>query len=171
MSHQSQALKSVVCVCVDDVSVVDVRTFAWEGAGAYALVFGWPYAAGMVGLIAVHEAGHALVLRKEGIPYGPMVFMPFMGAVIEMRGRPRNAYVEAKASQRVAHRMGLRCPQSYSQECTLESIIVSAYQGSREGVWRCECGESLGMCKARGACFPMLLEQSLRHFCCETLGV
>jgi len=44
----------------------------------------------------VHECGHAIVLRMEGIPAGAPVFIPFLGAVIAMRGMPRNAYVEAK---------------------------------------------------------------------------
>jgi Zn-dependent protease len=49
----------------------------------------------MVGLLLIHEAGHALTMRALGIPFGPMVFLPFMGAVVEMKGQPRNAYIEA----------------------------------------------------------------------------
>eukprot|EP00516_Mucochytrium_quahogii_P004776 CAMPEP_0203747070 /NCGR_PEP_ID=MMETSP0098-20131031/2323_1 /ASSEMBLY_ACC=CAM_ASM_000208 /TAXON_ID=96639 /ORGANISM=" , Strain NY0313808BC1" /LENGTH=336 /DNA_ID=CAMNT_0050635379 /DNA_START=691 /DNA_END=1701 /DNA_ORIENTATION=+ len=63
--------------------------------GAYALFFGWPYAAGMVGLIAVHEAGHMGVMRALGIPSGPMTFIPFMGAYVEMKDRPQDAKEEA----------------------------------------------------------------------------
>ena len=44
----------------------------------------------------MHELGHALWLRKEGIPAGMPVFIPFLGAVIGMKGMPRDAYVEAK---------------------------------------------------------------------------
>ena len=63
--------------------------------GAYSMLFGWPYATGMVGLILVHETGHALVMRKLGIPASPMVFIPFMGAAVAMRKRPRDAHEEA----------------------------------------------------------------------------
>ena len=35
--------------------------------GAYALFFGWPFAVGFVLLIYVHEMGHAIALRREGI--------------------------------------------------------------------------------------------------------
>ena len=49
----------------------------------------------MVGLIFVHEAGHAVAFKYYGIPTGPMVFVPFMGAVIAMKDRPRNVYEEA----------------------------------------------------------------------------
>jgi Zn-dependent protease len=61
----------------------------------YAQVFGWPYAAGFVLLIFVHEMGHALALWQQGIPAGAPVFIPFVGAVIAMRGMPRDAWVEA----------------------------------------------------------------------------
>jgi Zn-dependent protease len=62
---------------------------------AYSFFFGWPYAVGMVGLIFFHECGHALVMKKYGVPFSPMVFIPFMGAVIAMKEEPRNAYEEA----------------------------------------------------------------------------
>jgi Zn-dependent protease len=62
----------------------------------YAHEWGWPFAVGFVLLIFVHEMGHVVVLRREGIPAGAPVFIPFLGAFIAMRGRPRDAYVEAK---------------------------------------------------------------------------
>jgi Zn-dependent protease len=64
--------------------------------GAYTLLWGWPFAALFVLLLFVHELGHALWMRKEGIPASAPVFIPFLGAVIGMKGRPRDAYVEAK---------------------------------------------------------------------------
>jgi len=64
--------------------------------GLYAIEWGVPFAVGFVLLILVHECGHAVVLRREGIPAGAPVFIPFLGAVIAMRGMPRDAYVEAK---------------------------------------------------------------------------
>jgi Zn-dependent protease len=64
--------------------------------GAYTLLWGWRFAALFVVLLFVHELGHALWLKREGIPSGAPVFIPFLGALISMRGRPHNAYVEAK---------------------------------------------------------------------------
>ncbi len=61
----------------------------------YSLFFGWPYAVGMVGLIFCHECGHAIAMNKYGVPFSPMVFIPFMGAVIAMKEQPRNSYQEA----------------------------------------------------------------------------
>jgi Zn-dependent protease len=62
---------------------------------AYALLWGLPFAAGFVLLIFVHELGHALVMRQQGIHAGAPVFIPFVGAVIAMKSLPRDAYVEA----------------------------------------------------------------------------
>jgi Zn-dependent protease len=64
----------------------------------YAAGWGWPFAVGFVLLIFVHELGHAIVLKREGIPAGAPVFIPFLGAFIAMKGRPRDAYVEAKVA-------------------------------------------------------------------------
>lgn len=63
--------------------------------GTYSVFFGFPYAFGMVGLILVHETGHALIMLHRGIPFSPMVFMPFMGAVIAMKNQPRDAWEDA----------------------------------------------------------------------------
>jgi len=66
--------------------------------GLYATEWGLPFAIGFVLLIFVHELGHWIVLHREGIPAGAPVFIPFLGAFIAMRGRPRDAYVEAKVA-------------------------------------------------------------------------
>jgi Zn-dependent protease len=66
--------------------------------GLYAAEWGWAFAVGFVLLIFVHELGHAIVLKREGIPAGAPVFIPFLGAFIAMKGRPRDAYVEAKVA-------------------------------------------------------------------------
>lgn len=64
--------------------------------GAYAIFFGWPFAVGFVALLFVHEMGHALQLRREGISAGAPVFIPFVGAAIAMREMPRDAAAEAR---------------------------------------------------------------------------
>jgi Zn-dependent protease len=66
--------------------------------GAYALEWGWAFAAGFVLLIFVHEMGHAVALRREGIPAGAPVFIPFVGAFVAMHGQPRDAAVEARVA-------------------------------------------------------------------------
>ena len=66
--------------------------------GAYAIEWGWLFALGFVLLIFVHEMGHAVALRIEGIPAGPPVFIPFVGAFVAMQGQPRDAAVEARVA-------------------------------------------------------------------------
>lgn len=64
--------------------------------GAYALLFGWQVALGLVALLFVHEMGHAIAMKREGIDASPPIFIPFLGAVINMREMPKTAYSEAK---------------------------------------------------------------------------
>ncbi len=63
--------------------------------GAYTLVLGLPFAVGLVGQIFLHESGHALMMRHLGIPFSPMVFIPFMGAVVGMKEPAKNGEDEA----------------------------------------------------------------------------
>ena len=63
--------------------------------GAYALLFPWQLAVGLVVLIFVHEIGHVIVLRRYGVAATAPVFIPFMGAVIAMKQLPKNATMEA----------------------------------------------------------------------------
>eukprot|EP00954_Amorphochlora_amoebiformis_P017643 1320443-Amorphochlora_amoeboformis.AAC.1 len=35
--------------------------------GAYSMLYGWPYACGLVGLIYVHEMGHVFAMRQRNI--------------------------------------------------------------------------------------------------------
>ena len=57
--------------------------------GVYAIMFGWRYAAGFIGLMFVHEMGHYLAARQRGLPVGAPTFIPFMGAWIELNGGKR----------------------------------------------------------------------------------
>src|SRR3954463_7109394 len=40
---------------------------------AYALIWGFPFAAGFVALLAIHEFGHWIQLKREGVNPGRMV--------------------------------------------------------------------------------------------------
>lgn len=63
--------------------------------GAYSTIYGLPFATGMVGLILVHESGHALMMKRLGVPFSPMVFVPFLGAAIAAKEPAKNAYEDA----------------------------------------------------------------------------
>jgi Zn-dependent protease len=66
--------------------------------GAYALLFGWWFAAGFVLLIFVHEMGHVLELRRQGVPASAPLFIPFLGAFVGMKQLPANAWKEAQVA-------------------------------------------------------------------------
>ncbi len=63
---------------------------------AYALLWGWPFAAGFIALLFVHEMGHVIALRREGIKPSAPMFIPFLGAVIAARSLGENALAEAR---------------------------------------------------------------------------
>jgi Zn-dependent protease len=63
---------------------------------AYALLWGWPFAAGFIALLFVHEMGHVIALRREGLKASAPMFIPFMGAVIAARSLGQNALAEAR---------------------------------------------------------------------------
>jgi Zn-dependent protease len=63
---------------------------------AYALLWGWSFAAGFIALLFVHEMGHVIALRREGLKASAPMFIPFMGAVIAARSLGRNALAEAR---------------------------------------------------------------------------
>ena len=64
--------------------------------GAYALIWGWQFAVGFVLLIFVHEMGHVIQLRREGVPASAPMFIPFLGAVVGMKRLPDDAAAEAR---------------------------------------------------------------------------
>jgi Zn-dependent protease len=63
---------------------------------AYSFVFGWPFAVGFVLLLLVHEMGHVIQLRREGLKASAPMFIPFMGAVISAKSLGDNALAEAR---------------------------------------------------------------------------
>jgi len=63
---------------------------------AYAVIWGWSFAAGFIALLFVHEMGHVIALRREGIKASAPMFIPFMGAVVAARSLGNNALAEAR---------------------------------------------------------------------------
>ncbi len=78
--------------------------------GVYAWIWGLPFAIGFVLLIFVHELGHVLELRRQGVPASAPLFIPFLGAVIGMKAAPRRR-VEGGAgrARRADSRLRRRC--------------------------------------------------------------
>lgn len=63
---------------------------------AYTLAFGWPFAVGFVLLLFVHEMGHVIQLRREGVEASAPIFIPFIGAVIATKSLGEDAAAEAR---------------------------------------------------------------------------
>jgi Zn-dependent protease len=64
--------------------------------GAYAWIWGWKFALGFILLLFVHELGHYLEARRQGLDVGAPVFIPFLGAAILLKENPLNAWREAQ---------------------------------------------------------------------------
>ena len=83
-------------LAVTKIKFVGAGLSALVSVGAYALIWGWSFAVGFVLLLLVHEMGHVLQLRREGIPASAPFFIPFLGAVVAMKRMPDDAAAEAR---------------------------------------------------------------------------
>ncbi|HET6449483.1 MAG TPA: site-2 protease family protein [Conexibacter sp.] len=63
---------------------------------AYSLIWGWRFAVGFVLLLLVHEMGHVIQLRREGIEASAPMFIPFLGAVVAAKSLGDDAAAEAR---------------------------------------------------------------------------
>ena len=88
-------LKALLLV-LPKIKVFTTSASMLVSVAAYSLIWGWRFAAGFVLLIFVHEMGHVLQLRREGIKASAPMFIPFMGAVIWAKSLGRNAAAEAR---------------------------------------------------------------------------
>jgi Zn-dependent protease len=65
-------------------------------AAVYVWLGGWWFGIGLVVLLFVHEMGHVLEAKRQGLPVSAPLFIPFMGALITMKQMPHDAWREAK---------------------------------------------------------------------------
>src|SRR3954468_20185721 len=92
---------------------------------AYSLIWGWKFAAGFVALLFVHEMGHFIQMRREGVQPSWMLFIPFLGAAVGARSLGGSAVAEA--------RVGLAGPVLG----TLGSLVVAGiYLATGQEFWR-----------------------------------
>ncbi len=64
--------------------------------GAYALLFPWQVAVGIVVMIFIHEMGHVVEIRRQKMPATAPIFIPFLGAAIFQRAHPTTAIKQAQ---------------------------------------------------------------------------
>lgn len=64
--------------------------------GGYAIFYGPWFAVALVSMILVHEMGHVLEIRRQGMPATAPIFIPFLGAAIFQRSHPTDALKQAQ---------------------------------------------------------------------------
>jgi Zn-dependent protease len=89
------AIKALV-IALPHAKLFVTGATALVSVAAYSLWWGWPFAAGFVVLIFIHEMGHVIALRREGIKASAPMFIPFMGAAITAKSLGDNALAEAR---------------------------------------------------------------------------
>jgi Zn-dependent protease len=89
------ALKALLVVLPNAKIFITAGT-ALVSVAAYSLLWGWTFAAGFVVLIFIHEMGHVIALRREGIKASAPMFIPFFGAAITAKSLGDNALAEAR---------------------------------------------------------------------------
>ena len=57
------------------IKVLSTAGTALVSVAAYSLFFGWPFAVGFVALLFVHEMGHVIQLRREGLKASAPMFI------------------------------------------------------------------------------------------------
>ena len=62
---------------------------------AYGLWGGWTFAIGIVLMIFIHEMGHVVEIRRQGMQATAPIFIPFLGAAIFQRSHPTTAINQA----------------------------------------------------------------------------
>ncbi|MEO8686737.1 MAG: site-2 protease family protein [Solirubrobacteraceae bacterium] len=92
---------------------------------AYALIWGWKFGVGFVALLFIHEMGHYIQLRREGVKPSGMLFIPFLGAVVGARSLGGSALAEA--------RVGLAGPILGTIGCLVPAGI---YLATGEEFWK-----------------------------------
>jgi Zn-dependent protease len=89
------AIKGLVLL-LPKLKLLTTAGTALVSVAAYSLWFGWTFAIGFVVLLFVHEMGHVIQLRREGIKATAPMFVPFMGAFISAKSLGDNALAEAR---------------------------------------------------------------------------
>jgi Zn-dependent protease len=64
-------------------------------AAAYALIWGWKFAVGVVLMLLVHEMGHFVEAKRQGLAVSLPRFIPFLGAYVLIKNAPVNPWRNA----------------------------------------------------------------------------
>lgn len=73
---------------VTSLSMIAMVAFEAQRSGVW-------FGVGFVFMILIHELGHGYAMKKQGVSAGWPIFIPFFGAMIAMKGAPRDRDAEA----------------------------------------------------------------------------
>jgi Zn-dependent protease len=88
-------LKAIL-VLLPKIKVLTTSGSMLVSVAAYSLIWGWKFAVGFVVLLFVHEMGHVIALRREGVQASAPLFIPFLGALVWAKSLGGNALAEAR---------------------------------------------------------------------------
>lgn len=97
----------------------------------YAQIFGWPYAAGFIAMLFVHELGHYVAARQRGLEVGAPTFIPFVGAWIQLKDEAMDVETEAYVAAAGPFVGTLAALAAYGLARSLDSplLLAIAYAG------------------------------------------
>jgi Zn-dependent protease len=118
------------------VAIFKFKIFSVAGTmlvsvAAYALLWGWKFAVGLVLLLLVHEMGHVLEARRQGLPTSAPMFIPFLGAFITMKQMPENAWREAQVALAgpIVGSLGAAAAWGLGEALDSEFLVALAFVG------------------------------------------
>ena len=114
-----------ILLLLPKIKVLSTSATMLVSIAAYSLIWGWSFAAGFVILLLVHEMGHVIQLRREGIEASAPMFIPFMGAFVAAKSMGDDAGAEA--------RVGLAGPVLGSLACL---VPVAIWQATGNEFWQ-----------------------------------
>jgi Zn-dependent protease len=86
----------VLLLLIPKLKVLTTSASMLVSVAAYAIIWGWRFAVGFVALLFVHEMGHVIQMKREGVKISGMLFVPFLGAAVGARSMGGNALAEAR---------------------------------------------------------------------------
>lgn len=114
-----------ILLILPKIKVLSTSATMLVSIAAYSLIWGWAFAAGFVVLLLIHEIGHVIQLRREGIEASAPMFIPFMGAFVAAKSMGDDAGAEA--------RVGLAGPVLGSLACL---VPVAIWQATGNEYWQ-----------------------------------
>jgi len=94
-------LKGLLAVIEASKALGGVPPLVWTigsmliSIAVYASSLGWNLAVGYIALLAIHEVGHLLAARYYRVKVSVPIFVPYVGAIINIRGKITTAWHEA----------------------------------------------------------------------------